>query len=209
VPLIRGTALALVMPVLAAVTVPRRFSVGLLCGWIAGAAALCLLYLDVQQKSGYLSFSPYESRSVIVALVVTLVAAIIAVLPFPSTAPIVGWSGCGASLIAAYIFLTNENEDVLLVIAGCALIAVVMVAVPLLRRSPLLGWAAGSTGVFLLYFTVLDSNLDEPYSMLVSFGGTLLALMLIVIPFARSTPFSEPEQAPGSEPGLSGSRAGS
>ncbi len=200
VPLIWGTALALVMPALAALAAPRRFSVGLLCGWIAGAAALCVLYLDFQQKSGYLSFSPYESRSVIVAVAYTLVTVVIAVLPFPSTAPIVGWSGCGASLIAAYIFLTNENENVLLVIAGCTLIAVVMVAVPLLHRSPVLGWAAGSTGVFLLYFAVLDSNLDESYSALVSFGGTLLAMLLITIPFARSTPVSEPEQVPGSEP---------
>jgi len=178
--------------------VPRRFSAALLCGWIAGAAALTVLYVDVQQETDYFSFDSYGRQVTFVAVAYTLLALLLVAAPFPRAAPIVGWAGCGAALIAAYILLTNDgrrSDQTLMIVAGCTLLAVVLVAITLLRSSPILGWGAGSAGVFLLFFAVVDFSSYVYYSSLAAFGGTLLALLCATIPFGRSDPTAEIEPA--------------
>jgi hypothetical protein len=188
-PLIWGPAMALTVPALAALVVPRRFAAALLCGWVAGGAALCVLYIHIQYEYDILTISFYYS--VFVALAYPLLALLVGAMPFPGTAPIIGWTGCGAALVAAYIFLTDDGahgDKAFIVIAGFTLLALVLVAIPLLRRSLILGWVAGGAGIFLLYFAALPYAYDRYYSSLAAFGATLVALLLIAIPFARSDP---------------------
>jgi len=197
-PLIWGTAMALTVPAVAAMAVPRRFAAALLCGWIPAAAALTVFYVDVQQKTDYFSFDSYGRQSIFVALGYTLLALLLMAIPFPRAAPIVGWTGCGAALIAAYILLTNDGrrgDQTLMMVAGFTLLAAVLVAILLLRRSPVLGWGAGSVGVLLLYFAAVDFSSYVYYSSLAAIGCTLLALLCATVPFARSNPTAEVEPA--------------
>src|SRR5215211_5228718 len=172
--------MALTVPAVSAMAVPRRFAAALLCGWIPAAAALTVFYVDVQQKTDYFSFDSYGRQSIFVALGYTLLALLLMAIPFPRAAPIVGWTGCGAALIAAYILLTNDGrrgDQTLMMVAGFTLLAAVLVA------------------ILLLYFAAVDFSSYVYYSSLAAFGCTLLALLCATVPFARSNPTAEVEPA--------------
>jgi hypothetical protein len=70
------TVMALVVPVCAAVAVPRRFAVALLAGWVGGGAAVSVYYFAAVVKE--LNKNGYDlGRGVIITFGATLLALVV------------------------------------------------------------------------------------------------------------------------------------